>query len=406
MKKTILFATPRMLVGGAETYIFQKARYLREKGFDVYILSQGGEWKERAEKISNGHIEVEWINEDPTILNKEKLLNRLIILSNIIDKYNIDLIEVNQMFPAVYFNYLSKIKKTPLIFNVLSEISFIRNTYIDLIREMDEKNLYFNVAYGCNRDIENFNKAKFKNCNIINIPFEVNNEGKCNCIDDKFILTVARLEKEKMYVKNLAIDFVDMCIENNIENLKLYIVGDGNKKKEVLKLVNKLNKKLINSCKIVMLGRKTEEELQTLFLNCSIYVGMGTTLVNAGYYKKPSIIATYYPNDISRGYGYFNYYNDKVSIGQIIPGMKKESYKKLMIDLLNDEKLYNDMSLKAYELYKNEFCLESVMEMWMKVYNNENYYRKNVESDIFYVNKNLKYMIKLFFYKIKVMFSK
>ncbi len=396
MAKTILFATPKMIVGGAETYILGKAKYLKSRGYNIYILSEGGIWEERANDIANGHINISWINENPDYLTTKELLDRLIILSNIIDKYKIDLIEVNQLFPAIYFNYVEKIKKNKLIINVLSEISFIDNKYINLLKEYNEKSTYFNISQACNMEIEKYSKCILDKCKAINIPFKNEYKIKSTKYRNKYILTVARLEKEKMYIKNLAIDFTELCLKQNLSNIELIIVGDGSYRNEVERLVYQMNKKLKDTdCIIKMKGTVQGEELQQLFHDCYIYVGIGTTLINAAYYKKPAIIATYYPNDISKAYGYFNLYEDNVSIGQVIPGMVKVEYKKLIYDLLNDENHYNIIAKKGYDVYKKEFSEEVIMSKWENIYNdiisNNNII---IENETFKIHRNFKCKIK------------
>ena len=38
----IAFITPRMIVGGAETYIIRKAKWLTENGNEIVVISEGG----------------------------------------------------------------------------------------------------------------------------------------------------------------------------------------------------------------------------------------------------------------------------------------------------------------------------------------------------------------------------
>ena len=39
----IAFVTPMMVIGGAETYVINKCDWLIDRGFEVIVISEGGE---------------------------------------------------------------------------------------------------------------------------------------------------------------------------------------------------------------------------------------------------------------------------------------------------------------------------------------------------------------------------
>lgn len=365
--KNILFLTPRFIVGGAERYILVKSKWLVQHGYNVIVASEGGVWESKLKDIGVIHYKLDWINKNPKTSSYEDNIKRLAELNNIIRENNIEIIEANQLYPAIYVYYLSKITNVKFLVNVLSEISFLDNRNIEFIKELNDRNLYYNIADSCNGEIERANNVKFDRCVSLPIPMEIDSDIKI--ANGKYILTVCRMAKEKMYVKYLIKDFKKLCLENELKNYNLIIVGDGPLYKEVEKMAISSNGELqSNNCKIIMNGTVTGDDLEELYKNCDIYVGMGTTLLSAASYKKPSIIATFYPNDITEAYGYFGQEYEGISIGQIVNGMKKDSYSNYIVQLLRNNDLYKDIAIKGYNLVNDNFELNVVMNKWINEY--------------------------------------
>ncbi len=110
---------------------------------------------------------------------------------------------------------------------------------------------------------KNFNIKKDKIYVIPNgIDFEmIKRARKFDCED--FVLYVGRLEK----YKNLDILIKSM---KYLTNYKLYIVGEGNYKYYLEKLVNNLN---LNK-KVIFLGKISEEKKFSLMKSCSVFVNL------------------------------------------------------------------------------------------------------------------------------------
>jgi hypothetical protein len=45
--ETIAFFTPRMVVGGAEMYVINKSNWLINRGYNVLVLSEEGQWVDK-----------------------------------------------------------------------------------------------------------------------------------------------------------------------------------------------------------------------------------------------------------------------------------------------------------------------------------------------------------------------
>lgn len=363
---SILFMTPRMGIGGAQRYVIQKASWLKKKGLHVVVCSEEGEWVSELQNEGITHYSLSWINEDPYLIDYEELTNRLKAINDIIKAENINLIEANQLFPAVYSYHLGKIIKIPVIMNVLSELSFLNPRNKQLLIEMDRNGLYFNLGKESNKTLEKKNQIRLEKCVNLPIPIDV---PKMKISRGRYLLTVARFAKEKRYIQYLMEDYVEFIIRNNINNYDFKIVGDGPLNNKYRKIANRLNKKIKRfDCKIDLLGNKVGEDLKDLYKFCDIYVGMGTTLLSAASFCKPAIIATFPPFDIKQGYGYFGFLEGNTSFGQVSDDLKKESYKKLVEKVFFNADLYENVVTKGYQLIKSEYEINVIMNKWLSIY--------------------------------------
>ena len=127
--KNILFITPKFIIGGAERYILVKSQWLVENGYNVTVASEGGVWENKLQDIGVRHYKLDWINKNPKTSSYEDNIKRLSELYNIIRENSIEIVEANQLYPAIYVYYLSKITHIKFLVNVLSELSFIDNTH-------------------------------------------------------------------------------------------------------------------------------------------------------------------------------------------------------------------------------------------------------------------------------------
>lgn len=365
-KMSVLFMTPRMGIGGAQRYVIAKATWLHEFGHKVVVCSEEGEWVYKLTEQGISHYALPWITEDPYLIDYEELTNRLKKINQIVNEEEIDFIEANQLHPAVYAYHLGKITNIPVIFNVLSELSFLNTRNKQFLIEMNKQNLYFNLGKESNRILEKKNNIDLSNC--INLPIPIENPT-LNIRRGDYLLTVARFAREKRYIQFLMKDYVEFIIENNVHGYDFKIVGNGPLFKRYRRLSNKLNNSIKKfDSKIELLGYRVDDELEKLYENCDIYVGMGTTLLSAAAHSKPAIIATFPPFDISEGYGYFGEIEGNTSFGQISEEMQKRPYKNLIKDVFFDSDNYKMVAKRSYSITKEEYDIDNIMKKWISIY--------------------------------------
>lgn len=396
----IAFITPRMSIGGAETYIIRKSNWLIGNGYEVIIISEGGE---SVKVLDNSikHFVIKGIEFPPYILKKKELSSIIKSVTNILIEEKVDIIEAHNNYPAIYAVLSLKKVFIPLIINILIDTAFIKNPLLYILCKNLQK---YDSVYAISKQTSvNLNKTFFKNIKfkILNIPL---NPPKKNLpqLTEKYILSVSRMSSEKMYVKELINSYVHLLKKNVIPaDIKLLIIGDGPLFKEVEKMAKEGNKYLSKE-KIILLGYVTGIELDVYFYNCTLYVGMGTTLLTAASYKKPCLLPGFEKKTMKYTWGFWG---EEESHKDYIVGdrslyKKKDTYENSLSFFFNNQNIQKELGNKAYELYSKYFSLEKIMIEWDITYNRcylykkEKKYKKFINRCVFqidYINRILSF---------------
>ncbi len=129
--------------------------------------------------------------------------------------------------------------------------------------------------------------VKKKNLNYIYNPYLKKIYKKNTFKRKKYILSVGRLTKQKDF-NNLILSF--NLVRKKIPNYKLIILGEGNLKYDLLKLVNKLG---LNS-RVILPGWKNNinkyYKHASIFVLPSLYEGLGNVVIDAVNFEIPTIV--------------------------------------------------------------------------------------------------------------------
>jgi len=403
----IAFITPRMTIGGAETYIIRKSKWLINNGYEVIVISEGGESVKTLDNTIK-HFTIKGIEMPPYIFKKEELSSIIKSVTNILIEEKVDIIEAHNNYPAIYAILSLKKVFIPLITNILIDTAFIKNPLLYILCKNLQK---YDSVYAISKQTSvNLNKAFFKNIKfkILNIPL---NPPKKNLpqLTEKYILSVSRMSSEKMYVKELINSYVHLSKKNVIPaDIKLLIIGDGPLFTEVKKMAIDGNKYL-SSEKIILLGYVTGIELDIYFHNCILYVGMGTTLLNAASYKKPCLLPGFEKKTMNYTWGFWgeeDFYKDYI-VGDQSLYMKKNTYDNSLSFFFGNQNIQKYLGNKAYELYSSYFTLDEIMKEWDLVYKKcfsykkEKRYRKFIDKTINRIDK-LNRLLSFYYQKIHI----
>lgn len=296
--KNILICSNAMGIGGVETVILNQIVSFVKKGYKVYVTAKSGAYSKKVNELGGTFIEFEFPEENQ--INKERV-NKLV---KIIKEKQITEIHNHkyQCIPTVltacfitnipYFTYEHGIKDSKPFYTwnypIYKELFpiYFKNAYkIIAITPM--------VADVTKKEYK-FSEDKYK---IIHngIDFnEFNNEtpNYNNKIEKVFIVT--RIDKEKVNPIYNGIKIFKKLLEK-FPSAKLYIIGDGNAKNEIIEYLNKEN--LPNSYKsekettVNLLGAKSN--IKDYLKTADLLLGIGRCALEAVAMKVPVIITGY-----------------------------------------------------------------------------------------------------------------
>ncbi len=360
----IVYICSRFITGGTEKYILNKAEWLvRNKGYKVSIISSGGEYESQIPSFIK-HYKVQGIDEPPFIHRRKTRKQIYLEINRIVSQLNADIVETYEVYPVFYV--FKAVRNVPVILNLLTEVGYHKNPIFRILTQFySVKDLFFVLT---NSSIEIINQTflfKIKKYKVIPIPLEI--KAELITSHKNYILSVARMSYDKMYVKSLISDFSKFILETQ-SSLDLVLVGDGELFSEVEKIVFLQN----DFCqkRIHLIGKKYNDELQDLFKNCKIFVGMGTSLLNAAAYGKISIMATNDPKYQEFGIGIFGEHEDNDSFGQMNNFSKIHSFEYYLNYIENIDFQYNDIKEKSIEIINKRYNKEIINSNWHNEYSN------------------------------------
>lgn len=196
-----------------------------------------------------------------------------------------------------------------------------------------------------------------KNNLIINLPMVVN-KFDLNSVDNKFklnifnLLTISRAEFPfKGYLIGLIKEFNKLCeIYNDIE---LTIITFGQDVERVNKELNDLPREVKE--KIHVCGQTSYDKLRNYFNRSHLYVGMGSTILDAANHSTPSLIVSQYTYDCYTS-GFFHMQpNLLVAKENGSEGIK--AYVKKVKSM--DHKAYQELCMKDYRALSENYNMNS-----------------------------------------------
>ncbi len=200
------------------------------------------------------------------------------------------------------------------------------------------------------------------------------------------ILTVGRFDFPfKGYVVGLIRDFAELCRKYN--NIELVIVGYGKGQAMVDEAVTTVDKKYRD--KIILKGKIDYHNLLGMYKSASVFVGMGTTLLEAAKVGTISIVAS------GGQYGNYSsgYFDEADTLSFLITGRysKYTDVKKHMKyhfkDLIEDvyqmnEETFIEKGRRTYDAYEKTYSMNYVMPYFMERSNGRPSVQTNLQKVI------------------------
>lgn len=364
----IAFVTPQMIIGGAETYIITKSRWLISHGHTVTVVSGGGE---NVVNLPEGAEHVEFTTEvSPASFTRRGYKEYLHELSEILTSRNIEVIEVHNTTPIIHIAASYDEHRIPFLVNVLNELTFKYNFVVrHIVKQIAPYKLFYTLTEGM-WTYSSQKTGKKLDCNIIPIPVDAVPPNEDETGGD-YVLSVCRMEADKMYIKHLIEAFGKLMLAGRLpDHYHLHVVGNGSLFHEVESVAQKVNRRVAREV-VVMFGTLTGEKLWKQYRNAKLYVGTGTTLLLAASCGKAALIPGYTFGSMPYAWGVWGERptDTEVLASTERQGLKRENYAEIIYELLiGDPQRTIRAGSNAKKIFDSYYATEPIMSRWEKEY--------------------------------------
>lgn len=353
----VVIVTPWLGVGGAETYVLLKSRWLVERGYGVTVISGGGEWVSR---LSEGVRHVQFsVEVSPAAFSSVQYDEYLRQLAGVIVRAGADVVEVHNSSPVVHVAQSFRYHHVPFFVNILNEFSYRRNPFLVAVtrRCAPLGNLYtinaqavsyINSRLGCDVDWR-----------VMHVPVEGVPDGVGQQGD--YVLSVGRMATDKRYIIYAVRGFGEAVLSGRLPGMpQMRIVGDGPIRKEVEEEVVRVNEVLGREA-VVLLGTLSGEALWREYRGARLFVGSGTSMLLAASVGVPAFVVGYTPRSVEYAWGVWG--EDSLDVERFCAteklGWNPMTYADAMVAYWNCGK-----ADKAIAMFRANYDVESIMESW------------------------------------------
>ncbi|WP_316632837.1 hypothetical protein [uncultured Flavobacterium sp.] len=366
--KTIVVFCEKMAMGGTETMIMRLLSWYSLRGFRVLLLTMR---EIESTSILNDLNKIDFEHYVYNFKKREFCNSKNICLSF----QNNEKVWVNTQFIQEFLRCYSLLKRSKYncyfvhnLFIVHPFSTFLFNKYFNFLGKklikilLTNKNLVFmdEECVNASVDFYKLDVKKFK-FDILRLPFLINTDNYSTVIKSKQnnfnILTIARFEFPfKGYVLGLISSFEN--IFNTYEGeISLTIIGYGRDKPVVDELIDSLPIEI--SSKIQLLDEIPYSKIGEYIEKCSVFIGMGTTILDAANLNKIVIVPVCYQNsNLTTGYFHENFN----IIGEIYREESVyETFDNLILKTLNYSQAdFNKISNKSKEVLIEHYDINMI----------------------------------------------
>lgn len=353
----ILHLSRTMGQGGAEKVVIDLCQNTKLNFDNIVVLSSGGINVRELENFGIYHEKI------PDLESKriKDIIITIKLIIKIIKKYNIDIIHSHHRMGAFY-SQIVKIfsKKIRLIYTAhnvfynkkkLTQFS-IKNTDIVAVGEGVKNNLinYYNIQANKINVINN----SIRYINPINVTRPI------ECDENRVVIScIGRLSEQK------GIEYLVKAVKQVIEkdsntNILVLIIGDGEKKEELIRLTNELE---LNKY-IKFLGYKSNVndyiQFSQFVVSSSLWEGFPLTLIEC-FAKGKTVVAS---NIVGNNEIIVDGYN-----GILFKKKDTNELSDIIIKLSRDKDLVKYLNKNAENTYFSKFSFEEYINKYIMLYN-------------------------------------
>lgn len=275
-------------LGGTETLILRHLLWLRQNGYVGMVISPRGVMSDAYRAAASMSVELSEAQADHISMTDLELASR--------DDQIADAIGRDQPCHFIVFNLDGLHLAAELCSRVDGSAISVHLVFDDIfgterfepLEEMNERGMVIAMNEGC---LEGHRKKfgyKLERSVLVPLPMVIPKALRIPPDDTECtILTVARLVEMKGYVEGLIKDFAEIARGSKVP-CRLLVVGDGPLRPELERTARRTGL----GHRIEFTGSVPYAELHAYYARAHVYVGMGTTLLEAAAAGVPAIIAT------------------------------------------------------------------------------------------------------------------
>ncbi len=355
-----LFVYTQLGLGGIESLIIKFSDWFINHGHYVNLILLN---KSEVDKELNNSVKVKYVDNTWKFFNPLHKDYKKTILKNVkvdivisFDPLSLwmtaliaNLIKDNPKFiTGVYHPNIYFFSKKRRIYNNLTSKLFLN--YVN-----DNSKIWMNKAVQTSH--EKFFNKKFDESKIFPFPIKFNNKEFIHTPKKYKIVSVGRLTIFKTY--NLYLIDIIKEIGDNIPNIEWHVYGEGELKDEMLR---KIREKKLDD-KIFLHGKIENEMVPNILEDCYLFIGMGATIIEAGYFGIPSIPAIVYSDKWTYGYIYDL---PEYTVGEIIENKEKVSVKDLIYKLCQMSEDEYHLESEKTKSYCKKFDIDKVSNLFFR----------------------------------------
>ncbi len=308
--QTVVFYCDNFSMGGTETLLLRLIKYYKSFDYRVILLTITPiheSIQNDVEKVNFEHyiyLKSDFYNLDKKLIFDEK--ERPIVITQFMPEFLKCFLVLRKAKYGVEFRHLMYIVHPNSTVYQPKFLTFLARLMILILLK---KNALVFMDETCSENCRKlFRLKKSMKLNIFRLPMFI--DEACNSYNTKNeifnILTISRFEFPfKGYILGLILSFEKLI--KKYPSLSLTIIGHGRGKDEVVNLVSGLP--LNVSSKITLLEKIPYYQINGYIDKCDMYVGMGTTILDAANNNKIAISAVAYQSgNLAAGFFHENYH--------------------------------------------------------------------------------------------------
>ncbi len=289
MGRNLLMTLMQLDIGGAETHVVELSKELANRGYNLCVASNGGEYVKELVDAGIKHFKVPLHSKKPADMIASRRM-----LKEIIKNEKIDIVHSHTRISSFIIGTLKKSMKFSFVttahwvFNTGKGLKYLTNWGEKTIAVSEDIKKYLLDNYKINEDdifvtINGIDTKKFSpDINAEDVLSEFGFSA-----EDNVIVYVSRLDEDRSLVAKQLIS-VFAKLSDIVENLKLLVVGGGNDFENIKNMAKEVNDGLGYEA-IVLTGARID--INRLISPAKLFVGVSRSALEAMAEKKPVIIA-------------------------------------------------------------------------------------------------------------------